>query len=503
MFKSVYVKYIMTFMLIIVVSMSLLAAIVGTLVSNYSETTKYDAVETVAKSLSDNLGKRLRRAIITDLKVYYQEYRDDTDDLMRLLNSTSTSNVTIIVADSGGNIIFSMVDNDDSVNNVPQISKSIMDEVNNGIELSRRDTLEGVFDTPHLIYASPVYLRDNYVCGTVFVCSASATFDTFIEVIIKTVTISSLWVMLAALIAIYFISERIIYPLKEMSRAAKSFAAGHFDIRVPVRGKDEVAELATAFNNMAQSLESLDEMRNNFMSSVSHDMRTPMTTISGFIDCIISGAIPPEKHEYYLRVIKDEVQRLSRLVATLLDISRIQAGDRKFVMAPFDVCEMGRQVLISFEQKIDNKNLEVEFDADSDNMFVIGDHDAIYQILYNIVDNAVKFSRESGVLKLSVKATDKDKKVRVSVYNEGDGIPYEDQPYIFERFFKSDKSRGKDKSGVGLGMFISKAIIEAHNEEIGLRSEPGEFCEFFFTLAVAQPDSKNKNYPSGQTGTQL
>jgi signal transduction histidine kinase len=141
---------------------------------------------------------------------------------------------------------------------------------------------------------------------------------------------------------------------------------------------------------------------------------------------------------------------------------------------------MGRQVLISFEQKIDKKKLEVEFIVDDDNMFVVGDHDAIYQIYYNITDNAVKFAREGGILRLSM--TNKDKKVKISVYNEGDGIPYEDQPYIFERFYKSDRSRGKDKTGVGLGMFITKTIIEAHGETITLKSEPGRDCEFCFTL---------------------
>ena len=184
------------------------------------------------------------------------------------------------------------------------------------------------------------------------------------------------------------------------------------------------------------------------------------------------------------------MQRLSRLVTTLLDISRIQAGDRKFVMAPFDICEMGRQVLISCEQRIDKKKLEVEFDIDDDNMYVSGDHDAIYQIMYNICDNAIKFSFEGGLLRISIRYAE-NKKVRVSVYNEGEGIPFEDQPYIFERFYKSDRSRGKDKTGVGLGMFIAKTIIKAHGEDIVLHSEPGKNCEFVFTLPRAQAPERH------------
>ena len=480
MFKSLYVKYIVTFMVIISISLTLLVAIVGAMVQNYAVQNKVETVGTAASSVSSYIEDKLVRDDMRDLEYFMRHNFEDLASLLELVRETGGEDISILIANTGGDIIMSSVAENDEVSADGEIPDSIINEINNGVELSRVESIEGIFNTPHIINAVPIYMRDSYVCGMVFVCSAESSMNAFMEVLIKTVILSSLWVMLAALIAIYFISERISAPLREMRLAVKSFAAGNFDVRVPVVGQDEVAELAIAFNNMASSLESLDEMRNNFMSSVSHDMRTPMTTISGFIDCILDGAIPPEKHEHYLKVIRDEVQRLSRLVATLLDISRIQAGDRKFVMAPFDICEMARQIIISFEQKIDKKKLEVEFDADEDNMNAIGDHDAIYQILYNICDNAVKFSYEGGLFRLSIK--NKDKKVIVSVYNEGEGVPYEDQPYIFERFYKSDKSRGMDKSGVGLGMYIAKTIINAHKETISIRSEPGRFCEFTFTL---------------------
>jgi signal transduction histidine kinase len=304
----------------------------------------------------------------------------------------------------------------------------------------------------------------------------------------QTILASILWVMVATLIAVYFITEMITGPLREMSKAAKSFAKGQFDVRVPVRGRDEVAELARAFNNMAQSLENLEKMRNTFMANVSHDLRTPMTTISGFIDNILIGAIPKEEQSYYLGIIKEEVRRLSRLVASLLDISRLQAGDRKFNMQAFDICEQARLILISFEQKIDEKRLNVEFLCDEERMFVSADRDAIYQILYNICDNGVKFASEGGDYRIRIRYDDavesKRKKVIVSVYNEGEGIAPEDLPYVFERFYKADKSRGLDKSGVGLGMFISKTIIDAHGEKIWVESQHHKSCEFFFTLPI-------------------
>ena len=268
-----------------------------------------------------------------------------------------------------------------------------------------------------------------------------------------------------------------------MSVAARSFADGKFDARVRVKGQDEVAELAVAFNNMADSLENLEKMRSSFIANISHDLRTPMTTIAGFIEGIRDGVIPPEEHAYYLEVISMEVGRLSRLVTSLLDLSRIQAGDRKFKPEPFDVCEMARLILISLEQKIEEKRLNVEFECDEDCMMTVADHDAIYQVLYNVCHNALKFSRENGTLRISI--CDCDKKLHVAVYNEGQGIPAEDIGHVFERFYKTDKSRGLDKSGVGLGLYISKTIMEAHGEKIWVRSEEEKYCEFLFSLPKA------------------
>ena len=281
-----------------------------------------------------------------------------------------------------------------------------------------------------------------------------------------------------------------------MSKAARSFAQGQFDVRVPVTGRDEVAELTVAFNSMAQSMQSLETMRSSFVANISHELRTPMTTIGGFIDSILAGAIPPERQPYYLTLISGEVKRLSRLVTSLLDISRIQAGERKFNMQPFDVCEMARQILISFEQQIDEKRLDVEFDCSQDKLFVIADHDAIYQIFYNICHNAVKFSREGG--RYRVRLVEQEKKVFVSVFNEGQGIKEEDLPFIFERFYKSDKSRGLDKSGLGLGMYIAKTVIDAHGEEIWVRSAWGQNCEFFFTLTRTHETPSRKSGESGE-----
>jgi signal transduction histidine kinase len=211
-----------------------------------------------------------------------------------------------------------------------------------------------------------------------------------------------------------------------------------------------------------------------------------MTTISGFIDGITSGAIPPEKHDYYLRVISDEVHRLSRLVTDLLDISRLESGERKFNFERFDVAEMARIILISFEQSIEEKHLDVMFESDSDVMMVYADKDAIHQVIYNLCHNAIKFAKDGGKFAISI-TVDLNKKTRISVYDEGVSINREELPFIFDRFYKTDKSRGLDKSGVGLGLYICKTIIDSHGEEIKAESPNDNGAEFWFTLSDSDP----------------
>lgn len=477
MYKSVFAKYITAFMLIIIISFTILAAIIASQISTSTTRSTQDTINKTAENIKRYIEQSYDN---TEAGNFPGNVKNDNSDILRDLSTLAqfTTESVIIMTDRYGNIILS---SETKANNNIQgvIEKDIFNELIMLNFIQTSGTLGDLFETKYITSAYTIYIHDE-LAGSVFVCASAEYLDKLVEVMIKTIIMATLWVLLAALIAVYFITEKIIGPLKDMGKAAKSFAAGKFDVRVPVIGQDEVAELAVAFNNMAGSLANFEDMRRTFLANVSHDLRTPMATIGGFVDNILAGAIPPEKHDYYLQIIANEVRRLSRLVSSLLDITRIQAGDRKFVMAPFDICEMARNILISFEQKIEAKKLDVEFICDEDNMTVIADQDAIYQILYNICDNAVKFSVEGG--KYSINIHLKEKKVYVSVYNEGNGISKEDLPYVFERFYKGDKSRGLDKTGTGLGLFIAKTIIDAHGENIWVKSEENNYCEFTFTL---------------------
>jgi len=268
--------------------------------------------------------------------------------------------------------------------------------------------------------------------------------------------------------------------------AARNFGRGDLSARVEVspRYSVEVKDLAQAFNSMADSLEKSEQRRNEFIANVSHELKTPMTTIGGFIDGMLDGTIPPEKHRYYMQTVSSEVRRLSRLVRNMLDISRLQAqGIDEARKTRFDVGEAMGDALISFEQKINAKHLQVNVDLPDRPVWTKADRDAITQVLYNLIDNAVKFCPEGGQLTLTLHT--ENSKACVCVSNTGPTIPPDELPLLFDRFHKADKSRSADREGWGLGLYIAKTIIGAHGEDICASSENG-LTQFRFTLPVVR-----------------
>ena len=482
MFKSVFAKYIWTFMLIVLCSFVVIIAVVSSIIVHYSQSSKSDIMKTAAHSSATFLQSKLAADETVDLAALVQGERNDIETMLSVV-CVPADDMTIMVTDNTGCVLMVVGRDHIAVVEHRRFPLVWLREASAADDIRRSVELPSVYEGERAICAVPVYDSIGLECGTVVVSTPSMLLTDLLNVVVQTLVAAILMILLATLIAVYLITQRVTVPLREISRAAKQFSTGKFDTRVEVRGKDEIAELAVTFNSLAESMANYDDMRNSFMSNVSHDLRSPMTSISGFIDGILDGVIPPEKHRYYLQIVSSEIHRLSRLVASLLDLSRIQAGERKFTMAPFDICEMGREILISFEAKIDEKKLEVEFDCSEDRIRAVADRDAIYQVFYNLCDNAIKFSSVGGLLRIQIQKM-KNRRVMISVYNEGQGVSPADLPYVFEQFYKSDKSRGLNKTGVGLGLFISKTIIDAHHEEIGIESEFGKNCCFHFTLPV-------------------
>ena len=269
-----------------------------------------------------------------------------------------------------------------------------------------------------------------------------------------------------------------------MAKAANAFGHGQLDARVQVypNSPDEVKDLALAFNNMASSLQQSEYQRQEFVANVSHELKTPMTTISGFVDGMLDGTIPPERHNHYMRMVSDETKRLSRLVRSMLDISRLQDQDiPEEKKSRFDLQELAGQVLITFEQKIEAKKLSVDVDFPGYPTYTRAGPDYITQVIYNLLDNAVKFCPEGGDLGMKVRTG--TTKLYVSVSNSGETIPPNELALLFDRFHKLDKSRSQNRDGWGLGLYIVKTIIGRHGEDISVTSQNG-ITTFTFTLPL-------------------
>ena len=235
-----------------------------------------------------------------------------------------------------------------------------------------------------------------------------------------------------------------------------------------------------AFNDMAFHIEKAEDIRNNFISDVSHELRTPMTTIGGFVDGILDGTIPKDRQSDYLVIVKDEIARLSALTNSFLDVTRNSSGKQKLEMTNFDINETIRRTLFNFEQRICEKSLEVDVVFETESCVVKADKDEITRVLTNLIENAIKFTNEGGILRISTGS--RQHEVFVSVYNTGCGIAEEDRKLIFERFYKADKSRSLNREGTGIGLFIVKEIINRHGGNISVKSVEGEYAEFIFTL---------------------
>lgn len=502
MFKSTFAKYLTAFVIILLISFIILSSIITTTISRYATDTKEETVVNAASILAEEM------ELIEgdDLKGYILiQYELDMPDILKTVAIISEyEEMKVMLTDENGAVLLTTLF---TKNENGYEKPLVFGKTDKNLGQFNFDVFEKKSDDggEYLLYQGNIETLDNgkyQVCarriqhgektlGYAVSLISLGKEDAMVSAIRKTVINSSFWVMLAAVVALYLITERVINPLKNITKATKKFAKGDFSTRVTIYGHDEIAELGESFNQMAESLDNLEKMRNSFLANVSHDLRTPMTTISGFIDGITSGAIPPEKHNYYLGIISDEVHRLSRLVSDLLDVSRLESGERKFSFVNFDIAEMARIILISFEQKISDKRLDILFESEEDSIFVMADKDAIHQVMYNLMHNAIKFSKDGGKLAISIKRH-VGKKVRISVYNEGQGISKDELPLIFDKFYKTDKSRGLDKSGVGLGLYICQTIIKSHGEEIRAESSSDSSAEFWFLLKEGASAAKER-----------
>lgn len=409
---------------------------------------------------------------------------DDWDLRIILSAIASASNVEISLCNSRGVVVSCS----DSYGYCTHIGATLPDSLLSSLSpdgsVNAAGTLGGFYNSPRQYYFSEIKNPvTNNTAGYVLISMEMSSMVQIWRSFIVIFFFVSCFVLILSLALSLIMASRQSAPLKEMAAASKQFARGNFSVRVRnVYTKDEVGELAAAFNSMADSLEKSDKLRSEFIANISHELKTPMTTITGFADGIIDGTIPPEKQSTYLGIISSETRRLSRLVRKMLELSRLQAADRSVLTkGAFDMGKVIKNAALGLESKAQTRQLKISMLIPEEKVMVIGDPDSITQVIYNLLDNAIKFSAPGKEVVVSL--WKRNEKAYVSVKNFGDTIPSSELPLIFDRFHKADKSRGLDKEGVGLGLYIVKTIIDNHNEKVYVTSEDG-VTEFVFTLSL-------------------
>lgn len=341
------------------------------------------------------------------------------------------------------------------------------------------------FGEGRFLVAVPVRSGDKAVAVVFAVEDAITGLLPYVSSIMTSAVAIMFVALLIVFLAIFIITRSITEPLSEMEEVTSHIAKGDFSHRVSGNYKDrDLTAFAQSLNKMADELAVEEQSRRSFVANVSHELKTPMTSIGGFIDGILDGTVPPEDEKKYLQIVSSEVRRLSRMVVSMLNISKIEAGEIQLAATKYDVGKQIFETLLLFEQKIEEKHIEIDGFEKMRGVMIEADRDLLQQVIYNLFDNAVKFTPENG--KITVNASSTQEGTTVAIRNSGAGVSEEEIARIFERFYKVDKSRSFDTKGVGLGLYIVKTIVNMHEGEITASSKQGEYTEFSFEIPFSE-----------------
>lgn len=486
--KSLFAQYLTISLIIVLVSFIILGTMLVFFVARYSDSEKKDLLIENANQVSELVSEK---TVEVNNNVYIG--KSEISWLSSVIETISSSiNADIFITDNYGK---TLICSDKS--SCVHINKSVPEKICQQVKLNSifvKSSLGGIYDSPHYVAAVPIISQngsDSEIIGMVFASSDTLSFSTFTGEITKIFFYAAIATFAIVACIIWFFSYKMIKPLRQMSVAAKKLANDDFSVRVPVTSNNEIGTLAKTFNEMADSLAASETTRRNFIANVSHELKTPMTTIAGFIDGILDGTIPPDKQKQYLRVVSTEVKRLSRLVASMLSLSRIDNGELHLKKQSFNLSEVVISTLLTFEQKIEERHIDIQgLESCGSAVQVDGDPDLIHQVVYNLFENAVKFVDVGGYIRVTL--TDLSDRTMLEIKNSGHGIEPEELVHIFERFYKTDKSRSQDKNGMGLGLYIVKTIMRLHGGDITAQSIVDEYCSFTLWLPKTKVQSTGK-----------
>ena len=472
--KSSFGRNFLSASLILLLTLILLGSVFQQLTDNYLTDFTFRRLDENADTIS-----RLATSFVTG-------DGERREFLINLGMASRLSGTDIVICNSEGRVVLCS-DSPFSCQHLRlQVNQQYLDKVIQAGRDAATGMIRGLYDDARYLVSMPITNENTgQAVGIVIVSVPTATVSALLDRLANYYLCTALIVVLVFIIISAVFMGRQSRPLQEMARAANAFAHGDLESRVRVEenASEEIQDLTVAFNNMASSLQKSEYRRQEFVANVSHELKTPMTTISGYVDGILDGTIPEAKRDHYLRIVSDETKRLARLVRSMLDISQLQSeeGIPDEKKMNFDMGECAGQVLLTFEKKINDKHLEVSVDMPEHPVYTFANPDSITQVIYNLLDNAIKFCPEGGNLGLTIR--EGGKKVYVSVSNDGDTIPPEELPLVFDRFHKLDKSRSKNRDGWGLGLYIVKTIVCSHGENISVTSRDGK-TEFTFTMPL-------------------
>lgn len=466
-------KYFFITAAIIIFSLSVMMMTLSFVLNNYIASSKQKVLLSACGEVVDYVELRISNDGSNSTAIY---------DVLPALSEVSSAQ--IFVLDSHGRLVtcscFEYEDYGTCIHG--RVDRA---DVNRALESGEEGTMFlsalGVYENFHYVGAMPISNSNGATVGTVFATTSISDVKSLLSSITRLFLLSAAVPIILMFFAIYIMTYRLTKPLRLMSEASKEMAKGNFSKRIPVTSDDEIGELAASFNLMTNSLSQLEGMRRSFVANVSHELRTPMTTIGGFIDGILDGTIEPEREKYYLEIVSHEVKRLTRLVHSMLNMSKLESGEFELKPELFDLKEMLLTVVISQEQRIADKNLEISGLDTLGEVSETLDKDLIHQLMYILVDNAIKFTEENG--KVSFMLKKEGRKTVLTVTNTGKGIPKKDIPFVFERFYKTDKSRSAQRDSMGLGLYILKTIVNAHKGEVFVMSEENEYTTFKVVLS--------------------
>ncbi len=417
----------------------------------------------------------------------------DADDIEITAYTVSNAyNATVFIVNTSGLTEYcsDFINHQNCIHLHNKIDPDIMKVVTDTGKYKETGRLKNIYSKNYYTVGAALIGYSGNVDGAVFVSFATDAGSNYSSLIISATVIVSFFVLMALMILLYILSKGMLAPIHEMTDAAKVMQRGDFSRRVSVKKRnDEIKELADSFNAMATSFESLEKMSSSFVSNVSHELKTPMTTIGGFVDGILNGTIPREKSDHYLKIVSEEIKRLSSVVNSMLALSKLESGREVLSYSKTDIVDIICRVIISFENQLYSKKIDIIGIENLDRFYIECDSELIYQVIYNLFDNAVKYTPKDGYI--SVFINESNSNFELYIKNSGEGISEEEQKYIFDRFYKIDQSRSLDKTGFGLGLNIVKSIISYHNGNIQIKSIPGQYTQFCVMLPSKRINGDN------------